>query len=91
MLIFGKNVPWQNSCCIRDPCAKYELCQNWDERVIKFFLCCHGEDIYQSNGHGNGVSNKLSQLIFAANINFVLLQMSETLRFSLLPWKQRLP
>ena len=34
----GKNVFWQNSCCKRDPCAKYELCQNWDERVIKFLV-----------------------------------------------------
>ena len=81
-LIFGKNVPWQNSCCQRDPYAKYELCQTWDERVIKFFLCCYGEDVYHSNGHRNGVINTwlFSHLIFVANINFVQLQMNELLR-----------
>ena len=61
--------------------------------LLSIFLCWHGEDIYHSNGHRNGASNKqlLSQLIFVAKINFVQLQMDELLRFSLLPWKQCLP
>ena len=48
MLIFGKNVPWQNSCCQRDPCAKYELCQTKDERetAVKFFPRCRNEKVY---------------------------------------------
>ena len=92
-LIFGTNVPWQNSCCQKDPCVKYELCQTWDERVIQFFVCCHGEDIYHSNSHRNSASKKLilSQLIFVANINFFRFQMNELLRLSPLPWKQVLP
>ena len=43
----------------RDPCAKYGLCQTWEVRAIQFFLCCHGKDMFHSNGHRKGVSNKI--------------------------------
>ena len=60
--------------------------------LLSVFLCCHGKEIYNSDSHRNGVRNRqpFSQLIFVVNITFVLLQMNELLRFSLLPWKQSL-
>ena len=56
----------------------YEPCPTWDERVVKFFLCCHGEDICH---------NKVIKTVSATNNHC----MNELLRFSLLPWKQCLP